>query len=85
MSFWQKGGAKDPKFSHALPVFSVNTLKEAKQLRVLTCSMTWDNGGYVLNWDAGFRGNESGELIQELDKATEYLKERYELITRRDS
>lgn len=45
MSFWRKGGKKKAK--HALPVYSVDTEKEAQSLLVLVCKRSYDGRDYV--------------------------------------
>lgn len=62
----------------SLPVFSVNTLEEAEDLKLLCCRRTYPpDSRYVINVESGFNGD-----VKSLDDVATYLEERYERVLR---
>ena len=59
---------------NALPVFSVATVKEAEDLKILACKATYPpNIRYIINPDSGF-----DQTIECFDQVTRYLAKMYE-------
>lgn len=71
MSFRVKGKKFPREYPNALPVTSVEDLKEAEDLRIFTCKLAYGlRGRFLISPDSGFvRGD-----INTLDAASEYLE-----------
>ena len=59
----------------ALPVFSVDSVEEAKKIQTLACRLTND-GRYVINSNSGFVMS----TVETMNNATEYLEKMYTII-----
>jgi hypothetical protein len=97
VSFWKKGEkqprsakarermrGKGANYGRGLPVFSVDTLEEARDLVVLTCSLAYD-GRHVL-FKPGVWGDfsaEGGREVGNLDKVTAYFAKSYAELKKR--
>jgi hypothetical protein len=90
VSFWKKGEkqprsekarealkGKGAKYGRGLPVFSVETLEEARSLVVMTCSLAYD-GRHTL-FKPGVWGDfgDGGREVEDLNKVTTYFAKAY--------
>jgi hypothetical protein len=81
MSFRAKGAMQEAKkYPMALPVMSVESLEEADDLRMLTCSKVPREDRFVISWNSGFVRSD----VDSMDVAANWLNELYQRVIRKE-